>query len=227
MRRILSVGLLAALACIAAIGAVAAAGLATVNHLEARDRFCIACHLPDGTPLHRRKLDLALQRPGLDLAGVHLQRARVDQGPFTCADCHRGVGWRGRAAVLWDAAGDTLRYYTGAYHEPEHLTRPIANQACTGCHRDVTHAGNPHRFHGLDAHRAQTMIRCTACHPAHARWTQPVREAQYVRQTARIVCGRCHKGNPPSPVVQHVLQAYQQALRQRMEHMPVAAALQR
>lgn len=214
--------LLAALSSVAAGLVLAVSGLALVNHLESQRSFCTACHLPDGTPLHARKLRLALRRPALDLAGVHFEQAA--QGRFNCADCHRGVGWDGRAAVLWGAAEDTLRYALASYHEPRRLTPPMDNTACTGCHRDVTRAGNPHRFHGLQAHLAQTMIRCTSCHIAHARWSQPGREAAFLRHTARGVCGRCHKGDPPATAVQNVLNAYQRALLRRMEpQAPVAA----
>lgn len=214
MRRVFPVLLLAALASLIGAAAFGAAGVTVVNHLESRRTFCTACHLPNGTPLHERKLRLALQQPGLDLVGVHFRKA--DGGQFTCADCHRGAGWRGRSRVLWASASDTLRYYLASYREPTRLPRPMGNRTCTGCHRDVTRAGNHNRFHGLTAHLDQTTIRCTDCHVAHARWSQPSREAAYLRHTAREVCGRCHKGDPPSALVQNVLDAYQQALLQRM-----------
>jgi hypothetical protein len=203
----------------AALGLAAApAGVAVTDHLESRRGFCNACHLPDGAALHGRKMRLALRQPGLDLTGVHFQRAA--QGRFTCADCHRGPTWQERSHVLWGSASNTLRYYFATVREPEALDRPLPDDACTGCHRDVTRAGDTRRFHGIVAHLDQTTIRCTNCHPAHARWAEPEREAPRLRQVARQVCGRCHKGDPPAPKVQALLDAYQQALLQRMGREP-------
>ncbi|HKI97514.1 MAG TPA: hypothetical protein VKB51_03465 [bacterium] len=200
----------------AALPLIAApAGVALTDHLEARRSFCNACHLPDGSPLHATKMRLALQQPGLDLTGVHFQRA--DHGRFTCADCHRGQGWRERAHVLWGSAANTARYYFATYREPRKLDRPILDTACTRCHMAVTRPGDTHRFHGIRAHLDQTTIRCTDCHRAHAATSEPTQQAADMRQTARRTCGLCHKGDPPSKAVQAVLDAYRQALLQRMK----------
>jgi predicted CXXCH cytochrome family protein len=191
------------------------AGVKGVDHLESGRNFCNACHLPDGTPLHAGKLRIALERPRLDLTGVHFRDAL--QGRFACADCHRGAGWQERTHVLWGAAVNTLRYLAGSFREPERLARPILNVACTGCHGEPTRQGDPARFHGSLAHLAQHNVPCTDCHRGHTAATEPAPASLALRQAAQRVCARCHQGDPPAPHVSATLDAYRATLRARME----------
>jgi hypothetical protein len=203
------------LAVLALLASVASGGVALTDRLEARRTFCNACHLPDGTRLHASKMRLALERPGLDLTGVHFRKAL--EGHFTCADCHRGAGWQERAHVLWGSALNTARYAVGAFNEPDALGRPIVNRACTQCHADVTHEGDPRRFHGLKAHLEQGTVHCTACHLGHAAHDEPAAMAARARHSAANTCGRCHKGSPLADPVLAVLADYERALLQRMQ----------
>jgi hypothetical protein len=195
--------------------ALTGSGVAVADHLEARRAFCNGCHLPDGKALHAAKMRHALERPGLDLTGVHFAKAL--QGRFTCADCHRGAGWQERSHVLWGSAVNTLRYAASSFREPEALARPILNAACTQCHTGIANAGDPSRYHGMDAHLDQSALRCTACHLGHASGEDPARQAQRLVSAATATCRVCHKGEPLAPQVLALLGTYQQALQQRMQ----------
>lgn len=203
---------LTALAMLAFVGT---GGVTLTDHLEARRAFCNACHLPDGTALHASKMRLAIERPSLDLTGVHFSKAL--DGRFTCADCHRGAGWQERGHVLWGSATNTLRYALGSYREPDTLVRPIINAACTQCHIGVTHDGDKGRFHGIKAHLDQGMVRCTDCHLGHATQDNPAAMASRATHSATAICGRCHKGVPLADPVLAVLATYEQTLLSRMQ----------
>lgn len=189
-------------------------GIAVVDTLESRRAFCNACHLPDGSPLHARQARLAREHATLDLTGVHF--AVRGEANFTCATCHRGVGWGGRGRVLGEAFANTLRYALGSYREPERLAFPIVNATCTACHAEVWREEDAVRFHGIRAHLDQASIRCTACHPAHAAAAEPAVHARRVAAVARAVCTRCHKGSPPADHVLALLARHEQALMARM-----------
>ncbi len=187
-----------------------------VDRLEADPAFCNACHLPDGTPLHAAKLRIARATPHLDLTAVHLQQTRLPHAG--CTACHRGQGWRARAAVLGESAWNTLRYAVDDYGEPERLVFPIADRSCTQCHPEPTVPGDPERFHGIKAHLDQVGIRCMDCHRSHAApGTGAAGHAAAVTAASRAVCGRCHKGEPPAPHVLALLARYRGDLLRRME----------
>src|SRR4029453_11208843 len=69
-------------------------GWVATDRLERDDAFCVSCHLPDSTPLHRAKGEDLEARPAATLAAAHAVagvRGRADPG-FRCIDFHGGRG---------------------------------------------------------------------------------------------------------------------------------------
>ncbi len=116
--------------------------------------------------------------------------------------------------MLWGSFVNAVRYVAADYGEPEALRRPLPNGACTGCH-DMEPRTVPTGFHGTNAHRSQSGIRCVECHLGHAQADDPDGHVAAVLDATREVCGRCHRGRPFVPPVEAVLASYRGVLKSR------------
>lgn len=179
-------------------GAVAltsgAGAVAYVSHLEQDNRFCVACHRPDGKRLHAGIFDRYRANPPADLSAAHASA----KTPVTCIDCHGGVGFVGRGRVLTVAAWDALRYVAGAFREPERMRAPLWDRDCLRCHADYEAGPFPEGgqaggrdFHKHPDHRA-LQITCVACHASHVAGDPRIK---FLRDEVVLpLCRRCHKG---------------------------------
>jgi nitrate/TMAO reductase-like tetraheme cytochrome c subunit len=150
-----------------------AAGWGVSDHLERRNDFCNACHLPDGVALHtlnREHFDRVIP---ISLAGVHGRgwvEERADDA-FRCIDCHAGSGAVERARVKLLAARDGLRYAVGAFEEPDGMPFSLSPATCLGCHPTFRHSAAPgwtvEAYHGRPEHDGPEAPVCVRCHKVH------------------------------------------------------------
>lgn len=184
-RRLLLAGAVALASGTAAIG--------YVSHLEQDNRFCVACHRPDGKRLHGELFDRYEAKPPVNLSAAHAAAKKA----VTCIDCHGGVGVDGRARVLSIAAWDTLKYLSGQFKEPERMVVPLRDRECIQCHADHNAGLFPEGgqaggrdFHKHSDHRRLPMT-CVECHAAHVAgdpWLQFVNN-----RVVLPLCQRCHR----------------------------------
>ena len=181
------------LAWVIVAGVVAAPiGWMVTDHLESDDDFCNACHLEPGLPLHidlRRDFDAPR---AATLAGLHGSSAvRGREEPFRCIDCHRGVGFVGRARVKLLAAKDAIWWAVGHFEEPTSMHWPLWDEDCAQCHPGFDESPSPDwqppRFHELPVHNTALGVGCVACHLVH----EPGGNAQAHFLHARSVRARC------------------------------------
>lgn len=183
-------------AAVVVAGAVLApVGWGVTDHLEQDDDFCVSCHLPDGTPLHRENREAHDRRPPPTLAAAHAaagHEARAG-GRFACIDCHGGTGPVGRARVKLLSARDAFWYAVGRFEEPEGMRWPLWDADCAKCHAvfdERPDARNP-RFHELPVHNAELGVACVACHVSHEEGGLASHEFLHPARV-RAQCGRCH-----------------------------------
>lgn len=179
--------------------AAGGAGWAVSDRLEARNDFCNACHLPDGTPLHEEIREDFDRLIPVSLGGVH-GRAFLDDRPdapgFRCIDCHAGAGPLVRARVKVVSAFDAARYAVGAFEEPDSMPFPLPRALCLECHERLRHAAAPgwsdESFHAIPAHEREASLLCVDCHAVHERDGDAF--AYFLdRRTVRAVCAECHE----------------------------------
>jgi hypothetical protein len=175
----------------------APAGWLASDHLERDDAFCVSCHLPDGSALHRGKRDGFARRPPASLAAAHGAagvRGRSDPA-LRCIDCHGGAGLVGRARVKLLSARDAFWYATGRFEEPERMRWPLWDEDCRKCHADLGEGaaapGAAPAFHALAVHDAELGVDCVACHLAHDESALPDRQF-LVADVVRARCAECH-----------------------------------
>ena len=181
MRRVLALALLT--------GAVAGPlSWAISDRLEARNDFCVSCHL-DWRPLHETKHEAFGTAPPPNLVASH----RASQPAFRCIDCHGGASFSNKLRVKLVAARDAARYALGLYAEPEHMRHPLWDEDCRQCHERY----DPERdddFHATADHNAfDFAFRCVECHRSHP--VEGVSEAFAFLDRAIVLplCGECHE----------------------------------
>ena len=183
---------------LALAGAVAlvsgTAAIAYVSHLERDNRFCIACHSPDGTRLHGELFERYEANPPGDLSALH---RHVKKQTVKCIDCHGGVGVAGRSRILLVAAWDTVKYVAGRFKEPERMTAPLRDRDCVQCHPDYNVGSFPEEgqaggrdFHKHPDHRILS-IPCVECHTSHVVGDPRLRLLN--NDVVLPLCRRCHK----------------------------------
>ena len=186
-------------------------GWVVSDHLEQRNDFCNACHLPSGVALHTEHREFFDRVIPANLAGVHgrgLLEDREDQA-FRCIDCHSGSGPVERARVKLLAARDGVRYAMGAFREPDGMPFDLSRQTCLDCHPSFRRAAAPgwtlEAFHGRAEHDGQEAPACVRCHGVHEPGGDPF---AYFMDRARVdaQCRVCHTaegaGEIPSLVVE-------------------------
>ncbi|MDJ0866966.1 MAG: cytochrome c3 family protein [Myxococcota bacterium] len=183
---------------------VGAIGWGVSDRVEQRNDFCNACHLPDGTALHRQVRDDFDRVMPLSLAGVH-GRGWVEEredSDFRCIDCHAGSGPVERTKIKLLAARDAVRYAIGRFEEPEGMPFDLSAGTCLGCHPTFRSSAAPgwtvEAYHGLDAHDdAPDGPACVSCHAVHPRDGDAF---AYFMQRERVdrQCQVCHSG-PDGP----------------------------
>ena len=158
------------------------------DRVESNDRFCVACHLEPGVPLHARKFEeFTHPDPAVSLAAAH----RVAGDPFRCVDCHSGTGLIGRARVKLVSIADGLRWLSGRFGEPERMRNPLADADCAKCHPTYSPARDD-AFHAIAAHADDFPRACVECHRAHAATRAP--ELDFLsRETVLPICRDCHE----------------------------------
>ena len=168
--------------------------VAYVSHLEQDNRFCIACHRPDGKRLHRELFDRYESKPPVNLSAAHAAAEKT----VKCIDCHGGVGVERRSRVLLIAAWDTLKYLTDNFKESERMVLPLGDRECVQCHADYNAGSLPAEggqpggrdFHKHPDHRTLPMT-CVECHTSHV--TGDPRIQFLNNQVVLPHCQRCHK----------------------------------
>ncbi len=158
------------------------------DRVESDDRFCVACHLDSGVPLHARKFEeFTRPTPAVSLAAAH----RTAGDPFRCVDCHSGTGLVGRARVKLVSLADALRWLAGRFGEPERMRHPLVDRDCAKCHASYAPVRDD-AFHAIDAHAADFPRTCVACHVAHPATRAP--ELRFLsRETVLPICRDCHE----------------------------------
>lgn len=166
--------------------------IAYVSHREQDNRFCVACHLPDGERLHGALFDRYEARPPVDLSAMH--KAKDD---VKCIDCHGGVGAVGRSRVVLLSAWDALRYVSGHFREPERMNLPLWDQDCLQCHAEYNLGPFPEGgqaggkdFHRHPDHRTLPMT-CVECHTSHV--AGEPRIGFLNNNVVLPLCQRCHE----------------------------------
>ena len=175
------------LAC-AALGLLGAPlGWTISDRLEARNEFCVACHLPDGSPLHRAKGREFEARPAPNLAAAH----RLAEPDFRCIDCHGGASFVNKLRVRAVAARDAAFWLVGAFEEPEQMAHPLWDEDCTRCHARY-HPERDDDFHALADHNIDFVHRCVECHRSHPGGGRP-EFAHLERDVILPICRNCHE----------------------------------
>jgi hypothetical protein len=171
--------------------AVAPIGWVVSERLEARNEFCITCHLDPDTPLHIDKFEsFRAEVPG-SLVAAHWAARSSSGGEFGCSECHRGASLANRMRVKAVAARDTLKWVAGAFGEPDHMAFPLWDEDCVQCHE--TYA--PQRadsFHAFPSHNVALPYSCVECHRSHTNGGSA--DLYYLdREIVLPTCRSCHK----------------------------------
>ncbi len=168
--------------------------IAYVSHLEQDNRFCIACHRPDGKRLHGELFDHYEAKPPVDLSAAH---HHAKERAVKCIDCHGGAGVERRGRVRLIAAWDGLKYLTGRFKEPDRMVVPLRDRECVQCHADYEAGPFPEGgqaggqdFHKHPDHRALSSV-CVECHTAHLAGDPRLKFLSNVVVLPH--CQRCHK----------------------------------
>lgn len=173
------------------------AGWVITDAIERNNDFCTACHLRPEVPLHignRQDFDM---RPAASLAGLHGAAdvaGRAVRKATQCIDCHRGVGWVGRAEVKLLAARDALVWLTGDFDEPKGMSHPLGEADCRQCHEaflQPDEATIERAFHARSVHNADLGVLCVECHTVHEGGADPALFFLDSRKV-RVQCARCH-----------------------------------
>ncbi len=167
--------------------------MADLSHLERDNRFCIACHRPDGQRLHGELFDRYEAKPPVNLSAARAAAKNAAK----CIDCHGGLGVVGRSRILFIAAWDSLRYVAGRFGEPERMAVPLRDPDCVQCHTDYNVGPWPEGgqaggrdFHKHPDHRV-LPITCVDCHTSHVRGDPRI--AFLENAVVLPLCRRCHK----------------------------------
>jgi predicted CXXCH cytochrome family protein len=174
-------------------------GFAVAASQETHDAFCGSCHTePESTYLER-----STTQPPVDLASFHATEGT------RCIDCHSGAGVPGRMLAEMMGAQNALKWYSGTALQPAPLTRPIDDENCLKCHREVTdrnyvpenqvldnsgEARNGHWHVFLQRWQAASSKAgsCVSCHTGHN--TDGEAQLLYLnRQQTEAVCDSCHR----------------------------------
>ena len=118
--------------------------------LEETDTFCGSCHTqPETTYLDRMAKGLTSAGP-VDVASFH-QSKTDPAAKVHCIDCHAGPGLTGRAAAIFEGAGNAVRYITHTGTQPGKMAGIMADANCVKCHADVLAAqaykGHNNHYH--------------------------------------------------------------------------------
>lgn len=182
-------GLLAGASLVAVLFGVALAAK------ERDNRFCIACHL------HEEKFTRFLAPTSVDLAGAHHAKKAV-----RCIDCHGGADLGMRLQVWALAAYDTVKFFAGAYTEPDHMRLFLQDQDCRQCHTPILKSApvalTPEQEEALEGRTGDSYhairdhnpvkIACIRCHPSHT--TDGEARFQFLARPQLLpLCRDCHK----------------------------------
>ena len=171
------------LACVASGLVLAPLGWAISDRLEARNEFCVSCHLPGGQPLHGTKGRDFEARPAPNLVAAH----RRAEPAFRCIDCHGGASFVNKLRVKAVAARDASLWLLGAFEEPDSMAHPLWDEDCTRCHASY----EPERdddFHAIADHNIDFAHRCVECHRSHRGAGRP-EFAHLERDVVLPICG--------------------------------------
>lgn len=165
----------------------------TLNQRLHTEGFCDSCHLPDGSRLHGRKMDLMTARPPDSLAGAHFHGGPDER--LRCPDCHHGTTPRETAVIMTEAALNTAHYFFGDYDEPEDLTVPIPDDFCHRCHQNLATTAPFGSFHSSWSHAELEVldhrIHCPDCHRMHR--PRPDEGGSFLHRAETLEqCDLCH-----------------------------------
>ena len=170
-----------------ALPLAASAGWTITGRLESRNEFCVACHLPGGTPLHEHKGADFAAVPAANLAAAH----RSAESEFRCIDCHGGASFVNQVRVKAVAARDAGLWLLGWFEEPERMKHPLWDEDCLQCHGRYR-ASRDDDFHAIDDHNIDFAHRCVKCHLSHPAGGRP--EFDFLdRAVVLPVCRNCHE----------------------------------
>ncbi|MBW2281178.1 MAG: cytochrome c3 family protein [Deltaproteobacteria bacterium] len=157
------------------------------DHFEARNEFCVACHLDRDRRLHERKaLEFEAREP-VSLAALHA----AESPGFRCIDCHAGASFVNKLRVKTVAARDAARWLIGAFDEPTGMAHPLWNEDCVQCHARYD-SQRDDDFHAHEVHNVRDFAySCVACHRAHPAARPELRFLD--RQVVLPVCRNCHE----------------------------------
>ena len=176
---------------ILALGGVLSApvGWGVTDYLERDNRFCGACHLPDGSQLHAGKLStFAVRDAPTNLAAAH---AAAESG-FRCIDCHGGASFPNKLRVKTVAARDAALWVIGRFGEPERMNHPLWDEDCRQCHGSYR-SRRDDDFHAIADHNGfDFAYRCVECHLSHPSDGEAA-FAFLAREQVLPVCRNCHE----------------------------------
>ena len=171
-------------------GLVAApAGWLASDRLERDNRFCVACHLPDGSVLHDRKRADFAASPATSLVAAH---ARAEP-EFLCIQCHGGASAWNKLRVKTVAARDALRWLIRSFEEPQQMRHPLWDEDCVQCHA-AWDPGRTDDFHAIGDHNVVDFAyRCVECHRAHPTDGTDPALGFLIREQVTPICLACHE----------------------------------
>lgn len=156
------------------------------DRFEEENRFCVACHLRPGLPLHEQKFKEFTSDPVESLVAAHFAPSR----DFLCIECHRGTSWLGRARVKAVAARDAANYLLGNFTEPDRMRHPVWDEDCIRCH-ETYESKSDSDYHAILAHEGIDHS-CVECHVGHPTNGDP--ELQFLSRSVVLpVCRNCHE----------------------------------
>jgi hypothetical protein len=161
------------------------------DRLEARNEFCVSCHLDAETPLHETKLSHFAADPPASLVAAH----RAAEAEFRCIDCHGGASLPNRVRVKAVAARDGLVYLLGRFEEPRSMDQPLWDEDCAQCHERYA-AERDDAFHAIAQHNVDFEVACVACHVSHPASERA--EFHFIEpDVVRPLCSQCHEEFAP------------------------------
>lgn len=174
-----------------ALGGLCAVPLAwaITDRLEWDNRFCVACHLDERTPLHEQKLAEFEAFPAPNLASAH----RGAEPEFRCIQCHGGASLPNKVRVKLVAARDAGKWVIGRFREPDRMHHPLWDEDCALCHPSYQPAREDD-YHAIADHNViDFAYRCVDCHLAHPTSGVSPQFDFLDREVVLAICGQCHE----------------------------------
>jgi predicted CXXCH cytochrome family protein len=177
---------------------LALVGFVGMMKLEETDTFCGSCHTQPETAYLERMSKAVSTAAAVDAASSHQSR-RGAAASIHCIDCHAGAGLTGRAAAIFEGAGNAVKYVTRTMVQPGKLRGTLPDENCLKCHAEVIQSeslkGQNNHYHFFLARWRQAapdaVAACVECHNGHNDSGDPTVQYLVVAQT-EAVCTRCH-----------------------------------